>query len=108
VLLSHAPGKTTFTATRIDTLTIQQLIARNGARLPGPGSAPNRFRVLVVLYTVQEPAAAELAVVERDLDRLVLAGPDGTSLYNFWEATRGLASLEAPQVRLRQSVLATR
>ncbi|NRB37998.1 MAG: hypothetical protein HRU20_05960 [Pseudomonadales bacterium] len=81
----------------VKTLKVNEVISTlGGPRQPAYGQAQNSFRVLTVLLYSD---AAELALVDQlddDIRLFSLPGSDGSStLYNFYEATKGRASLNA-------------
>ena len=61
----QGPDPLTVTATR-EALTIDDVIAQNGARAPAFGTAPTSFTLGIVLVVPQALAGEDLAAVERD------------------------------------------
>jgi hypothetical protein len=91
----------TFTADAMEEITMRQLITKHGVRKPDADRAQKTFRVLTVLATPTEPTAAQLEEVDNAIAFLSNPGPDDSSLFNFFEATRGQGKLEMDGVTLR-------
>jgi hypothetical protein len=95
-----------FSASSFVTRSAAELTAGWGTRSPDAALSPKRFRTLIVLVTSPEQPVdwsdwsqrVEDFVAERESDYVdpLL----GERLYNFWSATRGLASLDAGEVDL--------
>ena len=89
-------GYPMFTASRVSTYTVEDIIAEQGARVPDSLNSQREFQAVVVLLVNEEnPATRELLdVVSRDVDWF---GHDGIdefpSIYNFHEATGGRATI---------------
>ena len=89
-------GYPIFTASRVSTYTIDDIIAEHGARVPDSLNSQREFRAVVVLLVNEKsPATRELLdVVSRDVDWF---GHDGIdefpSIFNFHEATGGRATI---------------
>ncbi len=88
------PSLGQFTATGFDTLTISNIVATQGARVPNVAAAPKKFRAMVVVLTVAPLSTSRLAQYDADVRSFSLPGSDGSSAYNFWEATGGRAEMQ--------------
>lgn len=85
----------TFRASGIRQVTISDVIAAVGPRVPGPEGSQRQFRGLVVLVGAEEPTQDVLATFDADVERFSRPADDGLSyLFNFWEATGGRASMQ--------------
>ncbi|HVU25758.1 MAG TPA: hypothetical protein VHE13_16630 [Opitutus sp.] len=84
----------TFNATAITTVTPDQIVALDGARSPGYTTSPKQFRVLYAVVTKAPLTNARFASYDADVERFSLVGDEGTTLYNFWEATGGRATVD--------------
>ena len=83
-----------FTADGFETNTIAQLVARQGVRVPSVAAAQKTFRAMLVVLTTSALPASRLAQYDSDVGNFSLAGSDGLSTLNFWEATGGRAQLQ--------------
>ena len=87
-----ADGIRVFTASRVRTYTIEDIVARNGERLPTSGEAQWHFRAATILATgTAQPASQDqLERVSAFATWFGLPGDDGDDdTVNFWEATGG-------------------
>ena len=100
-----ANGNRIFTASKISTWSIEQIIERLGPRLPDFEHSQKKFRIAFVLVTDgQEPISEEeLGLLHLFIFAMTKKGPvsdwlkgifEIEHLYNFWHATRGVASLD--------------
>lgn len=91
----------TFHADQLTTITIQDLVRRNGPRQPDQAHAPHTFTILPVLVSSGPPTDADVRGAWNAIRTLTLAGDNGDSTLNFFEATRGLGRLawRWPQAR---------
>lgn len=98
-------GNRIFTASKISTWSIEQIIERLGPRLPDFEHSQKEFRIAFVLVTDgQEPISEEeLGLLHLFIFAMTKKGPvsdwlkgifEIEHLYNFWHATRGVASLD--------------
>lgn len=97
-LVPYEPGK--FSASGFTEYTIGDIIEENGERKPSLAESQKQFRALTVILSAIPPTDAEWEEVDQDVQFLSYAGDDGSYLYNFWEATRGLASLKMDDLDL--------
>ncbi len=86
------PGE--FTASAISTVTVAQIIATEGPRAPAYGPAPTNFTPLFLVLTSGPMTTSRWDQFDGDIDLFTLPASDGSSLYNFWEATAGRARLQ--------------
>lgn len=85
-------GTRVFTASRVRTYTIEDIVARNGERIPTSGEAQWHFRAATILVTgTAQPARRDqLDRVSAFATWFSLPGDDGDDdTVNFWEATGG-------------------
>src|SRR4029079_9512531 len=82
-----------FRADRIRTVTLDDIIAEWGPRIPDDTTSQKAFRTLVIVLSRGPLAPARLALYDDDIRAFSLPGDDGTYLYNFWEATGGRATM---------------
>jgi hypothetical protein len=78
--------KTAYTPTSLNTLL--------GNRIPSSETAQKDFKALVIVITDTPLTTAEWNQVDKDAEFYSKTGDDGSNLYNFWEATRGLGTIE--------------
>jgi hypothetical protein len=83
-----------FRADRIRTVTLDDVIAQWGPRIPDVTTSQKAFRALVIVLAPAPLPPARLALYDADVGAFGLAGDDGTYLYNFWEATGGRATMQ--------------
>ncbi|MGJ8653905.1 MAG: hypothetical protein ACSHX8_11570 [Opitutaceae bacterium] len=83
-----------FTATAINTVTIGDVTTAEGARTPDTVSSQKNFRTLVVLLTDGPVSEATWDQMDADAAAFSLAGDNGSTIYNFWEATGGRATIQ--------------
>ena len=84
-----------FSATSIQTLTIDNIISKEGLRIPTPATSQKNFRGLTVVITANPLTQPELDKFDTDVELLGKAGSDGDpTVLNFWEATGGRATLQ--------------
>ena len=89
-------GNFVFSASGWERWSIDRIIARHGPRKPDHRSAQRSFRGAFVLL-VDDGHQAEDQVLEslqQEIAAFARNGDNGVRLYNFWEATRGRASLK--------------
>lgn len=88
----YQPG--TFTASGFTEYSIEDIIQQNGARRPSVSGSQKNFKAIAVILSSSPITEQEWVDVDQDVQFLSFEGEDGDYLYNFWEATRGLATLE--------------
>lgn len=88
-------GQRVFSASDVRTYTVEDIVARNGARVPSMADAQWHFRVAAVLLTNDEhPAsAAQLGLLSDHAALFSRRGSDGREAHNFFEATGGRGSV---------------
>ena len=82
-----------FNASSITTYTMTEVVSMDGARVPGPATSQKNFRLLYLIVTAHPLSLGEWSALDEDVHQFALAGDDGTSSFNFWEATGGRATL---------------
>ena len=82
-----------FTASTRTTYTPQSLEDHLGQRVPSSGNSQKDFKLLVVVLTDAPLTDDEWNKVDATAEWFSKKGDDGTSLYNFWEATNGVGSI---------------
>ena len=94
-ILRNDNGYPIFTASRVRTYTIEDIIAEHGPRVPDHSQAQKDFRAAVILL-ISENYPAVRQTLERlsdDVSWLSYAGEDDAEQYNFYEATRGRGTI---------------
>jgi hypothetical protein len=93
-ITSLSVNETTFdlTATKT-TITPNYLETSLGERLPSTTDSQKDFKLLVVVLTDAPLSDEEWGKVDATAEWFSKKEDDGTSLYNFWEATNGVASI---------------
>ena len=92
------PGKGIFSASSINTVTMDEVIEIDGLRSPGPSESQKQFRILYVILTDKPLTLSQWQSYDEDVSNFQIQEDNGSSLYNFWEATRGLASLKMDEL----------
>ena len=82
----------TFTASRT-TYTYESLEDSLGVRIPSIDNSQKDFKLLVIVITNSPLSDEEWNRVDATAEWFSYKGDDGTSLYNFWEATNGMGSI---------------
>ena len=82
-----------FTANTRTTYTPQSLEELLGERAPSVDSSQKDFKLLVVVITDSVLSDDEWNKVDATAEWFSKKEDDGTSLYNFWEATNGVGSI---------------
>ena len=82
-----------FEATNIHSVTMQEIIGEAGPRIPSHIESQNKFRTLYVIVSEEPLKRNEWGYVDKQVYDFQLQGDDGNRDYNFWEATRGLATM---------------
>ncbi len=84
-----------FSATNLKTMTMADIIAGDGARVPAYGAAPTNFRGIVVCISTGPLSGASWKSLDADVSWFSTIGSDGDpQLYNFWEATQGRGRMQ--------------
>ena len=87
-----------FEASSIITKTMDEIISGNGKREPSYLSSQKDFTAMYVVISEQPFTRQEWIAVDRSIFNLQLKGDDGYPGYNFWETTRGKATMEFGQL----------
>ena len=82
-----------FTANLRTTYTSSSLVELLGSRIPSHIDSQKRFELLVVVLTKESLSNEQWDIVDSHAEWFSREESDGTSLYNFWEATGGVGSL---------------
>lgn len=83
-----------FTATSKTIVTIDDIIADKGARVPAYPNSQTEFSAVMVVLDTSVPTDDELLEIEATVDWFSEAGNDTSYLYNFYEATGGRATID--------------
>tara|TARA_Y100000310_G_scaffold345801_1_gene470136 strand:- start:9656 stop:13375 length:3720 start_codon:yes stop_codon:yes gene_type:complete len=84
-----------------DAITSQSIEENNGVRIPNSSQSPKQFNTLFVVVSQTPLSDSEWHNYEHHVQNFTQIGEDTYfRLYNFWEATEGLASLNVPDSRL--------
>ena len=97
-------GHPVFSASEVRDVTVEEIIAEFGPRVPGPEASQREFRAAVILLTdADHPATpSQLEELSQTVSAFSTNREDGSSRYNYFEATGGRASIamgELSQVR---------
>ncbi len=92
LVLSH-DGRPIFTATQVRTITIDDIIAEHGERVPDWTTSQKDFQAAAVLLVDDaHPATpAQIQEVSDHVSWFSHPGDDNSHLYNYYEATGGRA-----------------
>jgi len=82
-------GNGIFSATGISTVTVAQVVAADGVRVPDYNSSQKSFRIIHVILSVLPLTNMRWVDYDKEVYNFSLASSDGQSVYNFWEATGG-------------------
>jgi hypothetical protein len=83
-----------FSASSISTVSLAQVVATDGSRIPDYSASQTNFRAIHVVLTTGTVSKARMAEYDQEAYDFGLAGNDGQSAYNFWEATGGRATMK--------------
>ena len=88
-------GNQIFTASQVSTWSIDRIVAEHGARIPDSNQSQKHFRAaLILIVDALHPAEqSTLDDLSSQVKTFTHTGPDASSLFNFWEATGGRATL---------------
>ena len=114
IVQTDSNGNKIFTASKISTWTIEQIIEKLGPRIPNYEHSQKEFRVAFVFVTEGKNTFANTELEFNELlieeftakhpisERLTFRIDDTleyTHVYNLWEATNGIATLEADDLQ---------
>lgn len=88
-----------FSADGFDEYTIDDIIAMHGERIPPVADSQKEFRAVNIVLTVEPLTATEWQEYDRYVRDFSLDG-DVPYLVNFWEATRGMATIKMDDLHL--------
>jgi hypothetical protein len=74
--------------------TKQQFLTDRGPRIPAFGQAQTKFKCLFVVLTSTDLTTQEWTNAASQISWLTYPGADQSSLYNFYEATKGVGQLD--------------
>lgn len=100
-------GHPVFSASEVRDVTVEEIIAEFGPRVPGPEASQREFRAAVILLTdTDHPATpSQLDELSQTVSDFSMNGDDGSSRYNYFEATGGRASMAMGELsKVRKSV----
>ncbi len=88
-------GDWLFTASRVKTYTIEDLISKHGKRIPDYTRSQRDFQAAVILLIDEDNPLTKgrLDKVSSDIAQFSHAGTDEFNAYNFYEATGGRATI---------------
>ncbi|HSD14911.1 MAG TPA: T9SS type A sorting domain-containing protein [Flavobacterium sp.] len=84
----------TFQATTRTTYTSASLQTLLGTRNPSSTTSQKNFKLLVICLTDTPLTAAQWSLLDDYSEKFGRTASDGSSTYNFWEATNGLGTME--------------
>lgn len=83
-----------FSASEIQTTTIEEYIAEFGERIPNHVDSPKNFKALYVVLSDEPITSEQWKTANDDVLWFQLTEDDGDSRrYNFWESTKGKATM---------------
>jgi Leucine-rich repeat (LRR) protein len=93
--VTYVGSKVEFSASTRVTYDNAKILTEAGSpRIPSSETSQKNFRLLVVLLTPTPLTETEWTTLDDQSEKFGRSSSDGTTLYNFWEATRGLGSIE--------------
>ena len=108
-------GNKIFTASKISTWTIEQVIEKIGPRTPSFEHSQKEFRAAFVLVrsddNILKPAdlktnevfieefTAQRPMAQKKFEVKIQGSTESLHIYNFWEATKGVATLKASDLQ---------
>lgn len=101
-------GHPVFSASEVRDVTVEEIIAEFGPRVPGPEASQREFRAAVILLTDSDHPAtpSQLEELSQTVTAFSMNGDDGSSRYNYFEATGGRASMKMGELsQVRKSVV---
>jgi len=95
-------NKGNFFATIKKTLSLDQIITQSGIgeRVPDYQSSQKEFRAIVAVVSPNALTSAEWTSYEKSVNDFFKKSNDETSLFNFYEATKGRGWIKADQLNL--------
>ena len=102
--LTESNGVSTFTANSKVTFNKAKIESALGVRVPSAADAQKDFNALFIVLTPRPLTTAQIDQYDNEIIKMTKKGDDSTNLYNFWEATKGLGTLNASGL---SNVLAT-
>ncbi len=88
-------SRESFTATGSRMITVSDIVARDGERLPPLGASQKQFRILYVVATDKPISDADWNFHNEQVALFSRPGDDGDDdLLNFWEATEGWGTVD--------------
>jgi len=83
-----------FEASSRTTYSPASIVSLLGDRAPSSATSQKDFKLLVVVLTDQPLTTAQWDIVDSDAEKFGRKSSDGSSSFNFWEATNGVGSME--------------
>jgi Secretion system C-terminal sorting domain len=93
-LIDNGNKTFTFDASKKTTYTSTTLASLLGNRVPSFATSQKNFRALVMVLTDSALTTAEWNQVDSDAEKFSRTSSDGSSSYNFWEATDQKGTLQ--------------
>ncbi|KAA1260344.1 BNR/Asp-box repeat protein [Rubripirellula obstinata] len=91
---TYSNGTTTFTADAITNMSIEDIIAIDGERVPNHLNSQKNFKAAYIVITPDPLSPNEWVDFDRQAYEFEVNGDNGISSFNFYEATGGRATLE--------------
>jgi len=92
---SDSNSVNTFIANSRVTFNKAKIESALGVRVPSAADAQKDFNALFIVLTPKPLTNAQIDQYDDQIIKMTKRGDDGTSFYNFWEATNGLGTLNA-------------
>ena len=96
--ITYVDTLTKFTATTKIHYTKDTLQTILGARIPSSATAQKDFNALFIVITPRALIDTEWTKYDEQIKQMTLKGDEGTPIYNFWEATNGIGTLNADSI----------
>ena len=93
--LTQSNGVSTFTSNSRITFNKAKIESTLGVRVPAAADAQKDFNALFIVLTPKALTTAQIDQYDNEIIKMTKKGDDSTNLYNFWEATKGLGTLNA-------------
>lgn len=97
----------TFQATTRITYTPATLQTLLGNRTPSSATSQKNFKLLVICLTDTPLTASQWSLLDDYSEKFGRTASDGSSSYNFWEATNGLGTMETGNLQNSVIVMGT-